>query len=83
MINGKTFACNLGAHYETRHDLKQTNFKIPPNLSSMSTGFGLFRNGNLLAVHENVANSYNDAYTAISRKVVGKSARDNPKRYCG
>ena len=22
-------------------------------------------------------------YTAISRKVVGKSARDNPKRYCG
>ena len=23
------------------------------------------------------------AYTAISRKVVGKSARDNPERYCG
>ena len=22
-------------------------------------------------------------YTAISRKVVGKSARDNPERYCG
>ena len=22
-------------------------------------------------------------YTAISKKVVGKSARDNPKRYCG
>ena len=22
-------------------------------------------------------------YTAISRKVVGKSALDNPKRYCG
>ena len=22
-------------------------------------------------------------YTAISRKVVGKSARDNPQRYCG
>ena len=22
-------------------------------------------------------------YTAISREVVGKSARDNPKRYCG
>ena len=21
-------------------------------------------------------------YTAISKKVVGKSARDNPKRYC-
>ena len=23
------------------------------------------------------------AYTAISRKVVGKSARDNPERHCG
>ena len=23
------------------------------------------------------------SYTAISRKVVGKSARDNPERYCG
>ena len=22
-------------------------------------------------------------FTAISRKVVGKSARDNPERYCG
>ena len=22
-------------------------------------------------------------YTAVSRKVVGKSARDNPERYCG
>ena len=22
-------------------------------------------------------------YTAISRKVVGKSARENPERYCG
>ena len=22
-------------------------------------------------------------YTAISRKIVGKSARDNPERYCG
>ena len=56
---------------------------MPPNLSSMSTGFGLFRNSNLLTAHEHVANSYNDAYTAISRKVVGKSARDNPERYCG
>ena len=26
---------------------------------------------------------YADMYTAISRKVVGKSARDNPERYCG
>ena len=24
-----------------------------------------------------------DQFTAISRKVVGKSARDNPERYCG
>ena len=24
-----------------------------------------------------------DVYTAVSRKVVGKSARDNPERYCG
>ena len=24
-----------------------------------------------------------DLYTAISRKVVGKSARDNPERHCG
>ena len=22
-------------------------------------------------------------YTAISRKIVGKSARDNPERHCG
>ena len=26
---------------------------------------------------------YHWLYTAISRKVVGKSARDNPERYCG
>ena len=26
---------------------------------------------------------YIEGYTAISRKVVGKSARDNPERYCG
>ena len=25
----------------------------------------------------------NAYYTAISRKVVGKSARDNPERHCG
>ena len=30
-----------------------------------------------------VADSLNLLYTAISRKVVGKSARDNPERYCG
>ena len=24
-----------------------------------------------------------DQFAAISRKVVGKSARDNPERYCG
>ena len=27
--------------------------------------------------------SIGDQYTAISRKVVGKSARDNPERYVG
>ena len=26
---------------------------------------------------------YTNIYTAISRKVVGKSARDNPERHCG
>ena len=26
---------------------------------------------------------YPSQYTAVSRKVVGKSARDNPERYCG
>ena len=26
---------------------------------------------------------FKKSYTAVSRKVVGKSARDNPKRYCG
>ena len=28
-------------------------------------------------------NSVHSRYTAISRKVVEKSARDNPERYCG
>ena len=28
-------------------------------------------------------NIQGDRYTAISRKVVGKSARDCPERYCG
>ena len=37
---------------------------MPPNLS-MSTGFGLFRKGNLLTAHEHVANSYVDAYMYI------------------
>ena len=31
----------------------------------------------------NLNESFRHYYTAISRKVVGKSARDNPKRYCG
>ena len=26
---------------------------------------------------------FKKSYAAVSRKVVGKSARDNPKRYCG
>ena len=26
---------------------------------------------------------FKKSYTAVSRKVVGKSVRDNPKRYCG
>ena len=29
------------------------------------------------------ASPYRIGHTAISRKVVGKSARDNPERYCG
>ena len=27
--------------------------------------------------------AFKGAHTAISRKVVGKSAHDNPERYCG
>ena len=34
---------------------------MPPNLL-MSTGFGLFRNSNLLTAHEFVVSSYVDAY---------------------
>ena len=30
-----------------------------------------------------IADYMNVLYTTISRKVVGKSARDNPERYCG
>ena len=30
-----------------------------------------------------IADRVNVLYTAISRKVFGKSARDNPERYCG
>ena len=30
-----------------------------------------------------MAVAFADIYTAIWRKVVGKSARDNPERYCG
>ena len=33
---------------------------------------------NHLEFHENLS-----LYTALSRKVVGKSARDNPERHCG
>ena len=29
------------------------------------------------------ANDFLNTFTAISRKVVGKNARDNPERYCG
>ena len=39
VIKSETFVRNLGARYETRHDLKSTNVKMPPNLS-MCTGFG-------------------------------------------
>ena len=31
---------------------------------------------------DNILSSYTKIYTAISRKVVGRSARDNPERYC-
>ena len=34
---------------------------MSPNLS-MATGFGLFRNSNLLTAHEHVANSSIEAY---------------------
>ena len=37
---------------------------MPPSLS-MSTGFGLFRNSNLLTAHEHVANSCIDAFMYI------------------
>ena len=57
MINSKTFVRNLGARYGTRHDLTETQVKMPPNLS-MSTGFDLFRNSNFLTAHERVVNSY-------------------------
>ena len=30
-----------------------------------------------------IADTLNQLYTAVSRKVVGKSERDNPERYCG
>ena len=64
MINSKTFVRNLGDRYETRHDLTQTQVKMPPNLS-MSTGFCLFPNSNFLTTHEHVANSYIDAFMYI------------------
>ena len=35
--------------YETSHNLKSTNVKMPPDLS-MTTGFGLVRNSNLIIV---------------------------------
>ena len=47
----------------TKQDLvlKYTHVKMHPNLS-ISRGFGLFRKSNLLTAHENVANSYIEAF---------------------
>ena len=64
MINSKTFVRNLGVRYEKEHDLTETQVKMPRDLS-MSTGFVLFRNSDLLTFREHVANSYIDAYMYI------------------
>ena len=37
----------------------------------------------VLREHAQLVTAVRGMYTAISRKVVGKSARDNPERYCG
>ena len=39
----------------------------------MSTGFGLFRKGNLLTAHEHLANSYIDACISICCAFAGDS----------
>ena len=51
---------------------------MPPNLS-ISTGFGLFRNSNLITANEHVANSYIDTYKYwfICRDFAGDSYQES------
>ena len=37
----------------------------------------------LLRLLQGMNTNNKEQHTAISRKVVGKSARDNPEKYCG
>ena len=43
----------------------------------MSTGFGLFRKGNLLTAHEHLANSYIDACISICCAFAGDSYQES------
>ena len=49
---------------------------MPPDLS-MSTGFGLFRKGNLLTAHEHLANSYIDVCISICCAFAGDSYQES------
>ena len=61
--------------------LYQSNLPIVLCVSQWyySSVFGAF----LITIIKSTLNTAHCLYTAISRKVVGKSARDNPERYCG
>ena len=52
------------------------NVKTPLEITHASVLMATCHNGRTVSVRER-------AYTAVSRKVVEKSARDNPERYLG
>ena len=72
-----------------RHEVKITSGGIPTCDAAFSPAVALFFgrwNKSLtkrLLTHARAGSVHNAAYTAISGKVVGKSAREHPERYCG
>ena len=79
---------NLGPHENSKEQaqMKRRQTKKKANKkrdNSYTTGAKRYRMAWSVVFSTKSTSEERSTYTAISRKVVGKSARDNPERYCG
>ena len=65
------------------HEMFKNANRVSRAEKALILGFMAGARGTLTVCTSLVLCSEQQIYTAISRKVVGKSPRDNPVRYCG